>query len=70
MRRFRLYREIDVSGVSGTGIVAEGIQFSSGLLALSFISDKPSVEIHTSIDNLEKIHGHKGKTSLQWIDNE
>lgn len=25
MRRFRLYREVDISGVSGTGIVAEGI---------------------------------------------
>lgn len=30
MRRFELHREEDVSGVSGTGVVAEGVAFSDG----------------------------------------
>ena len=33
-RRFLLLREEDISGVSGTGIVAEGIEFYDGVCAL------------------------------------
>ena len=30
MRNFNLIRHIDVSGLSGTGVVAEGVVFSDG----------------------------------------
>jgi hypothetical protein len=34
MRLFLLIRNEDVSGVSGTGIVAEGVEFSDGTVAM------------------------------------
>lgn len=30
IRTFKLNRKVDVTGVSGTGIVAEGTEFSNG----------------------------------------
>lgn len=33
-RLFTLERTIDITGISGTGIVAEGIQFSDGTVAM------------------------------------
>jgi len=68
-RKFILYRTEDVCGVSGTGKVAEGIQFSSGKCVISWISDTPSVEVYDNIEGIELIHGHHGKTEIRWIDN-
>jgi len=67
-KRFILYREEDVCGVSGTGKVAEGIQFSSNKCVISWISVTPSVEVYDSIDEITRIHGHNGKTEVRWID--
>ena len=68
MRRFNLTRIEDESGVSGTGKVVEGVQFSSGQVALTWLADLTSIAIHESIENVIAIHGHDGKTVLEWID--
>lgn len=68
MRRFKVYRSEDVSGVSGTGVVAEGVEFSNGKVAVSWLGELTSIEIHDSIDNFVTIHGHCGKTSVVWVD--
>lgn len=34
MNRFELVRDVDVTGISGTGVVAEGVEFSDGTVAL------------------------------------
>jgi hypothetical protein len=68
MRRFRLIRSEDVSGVSGTGAVAEGVAFSSGKVALSWRSDVPTVTVYDAIADLERIHGHEGRTRIEWVD--
>jgi hypothetical protein len=68
MRRFRLIRTEDVSGVSGTGAVAEGVAFSSGKVALSWLSDLPTVTVYDAIGDLERIHGHEGRTRIEWLD--
>jgi hypothetical protein len=39
MKRFRLVRDRDVSGVSGTGIVAEGTMFSDGTCVLRWLTE-------------------------------
>lgn len=74
MKRFYLQRNIDASGVSGTGNVAEGCQFDNGWCALVWIvSEKDSDEVHAyyrSIKRLEQIHGHDGATKVVWIDDE
>lgn len=68
MRTFILNRLEDESGISGTGIVAEGIQFSTGKCAIGWCSDSEvnSVAVYNSIDDVRAIHGHDGKTVIEW----
>ncbi len=68
MRTFVLYRHEDVSGVSGTGIVAEGTAFSNGKVAVAWggRANAPSVIVYNSVADVEKVHGHDGKTEIQW----
>lgn len=65
-RAFRLVRHQDVSGVSGTGLVAEGVEFSSGVVALTWLSPWPtSVVFHDrGMASVEAIHGHGGATRI------
>lgn len=67
-RRFLLIRDTDVSGVSGTGIVVEGIEFHDKQCVLSWFGQYHSMEVHTSIEQVMKLHGHGGATRIQWID--
>ena len=70
MRRFYLKREEDPNGVSGTGRVADGVEFENGLCAVTWKSEYPSITIYQSVTVLEKVHTHKGKdpTRLVWVD--
>ena len=61
-------RTKDETGISGTGIVAEGLQFSSKKCVISWLSDTPSIEIYDSIEEVRRIHGHQGETQIKWID--
>jgi hypothetical protein len=68
-RFFVLFRNEDVSGVSGTGVVAEGCVFSNGRVALQWRSNGlESIAIHESIESLEQIHGHGGRTHIMFLD--
>ena len=69
-RRFTLVRYEDESGVSGTGVVAEGVQFSTGRCVLAWLTRYRSLAIYNSIDEIREIHGHDGKTHLSWLDEE
>ena len=68
MKRFLLKRIEDESGVSGVGIVAEGVMFSNGKCALAWVTQFQSVAIYDSITELENIHGHNGKTVIVWME--
>ena len=67
-RMFNLVRDEDVSGVSGTGIVAEGIQFSTGKCVLAWVTQYRSIAVYDSIQELEAIHGHDGRTRIGWLE--
>lgn len=69
-RAFILQRDIDETGVSGTGVVAEGVEFTDGTVALRWISDWPtSVVFHDrGIAAVEAVHGHGGKTRIIWAE--
>lgn len=70
-RRFQLDRSEDVSGTSGTGIVAEGCWFSSGKVVIAWTSKNlRSVTVHDSLAEMEAVHGHDGRTTIKWIDPE
>jgi len=70
MRRFCLYRSVDVTGVSGTGRIAEGVEFSDGRVALKWCSRTPSVIIYMDVADMLRVHGHNGTTTIIWIDGE
>lgn len=68
MRRFVLNRKQDATGVSGTGIVAEGVEFSRGKVALSWLTQYTSIVIYDSMEHVEAIHGHGGMTEIVYSD--
>lgn len=68
VRRFALERHHDESGVSGTGRVAVGVEFSDGQAILKWLTHVNSLSVYPNIEALEKIHGHDGKTQVVWLD--
>lgn len=68
MRRFVLLRAKDVSGTSGTGVVAEGVEFSDGRCSIHRISQLGCVGNYDCMKALLAIHGHDGATTIEWID--
>jgi len=68
MRRFHLHRLEDESGKSGKGIVAEGCVFTDGKVAIRWTSTTPSWIMFDSVEHMERIHGHDGKTKIIWKD--
>lgn len=67
-RAFELVRNEDVSGVSGVGVIADGIQFHSGLVILHWQPPYESTVVWPSLDLLLGAHGHSGKTVVRWLD--
>lgn len=72
-RRFELHRHIDSTGVSGVGVVADGVAFTEAdVVVLRWRGKWPTtVALHErGIESVEAIHGHGGNTKIVWIDEE
>lgn len=68
-KRFHLQRDFDETGVSGTGTVAEGVQFQDGRIAMRWcVNPARSTTAYDTIEHVETIHGHNGKTHVVWLD--
>lgn len=67
-RRFQLYRHTDISHVSGIGIVAWGVQYPDGAVAIRWHGDHPSTVAWDSVEDAIAIHGHSGATEIRWLD--
>lgn len=67
-RQFHLVRLVDVTGVSGTGVVAQGCQFEDGTVVLRWLGENASTVIWDSIKDALKVHGHDGATTVEWIE--
>jgi hypothetical protein len=68
MRRFVLDRREDATGTSGTGVVAEGVEFSNGQCAVHWLSQLETVTVYANARVVERLHGHDGRTSIRWLD--
>jgi hypothetical protein len=68
MRRFHFERLEDASGVSGCGRVAEGVIFSNGKVAVEWLSAHASTNLYDSLEDVEFIHGHQGRTKIIFDD--
>lgn len=67
-RRFYLQRTKDISGMSGEGRVAEGVEFPDGTAVMRWNGDTASTAVYRDIYDLERIHGHEGSTEVVWVD--
>ncbi|MGW5529431.1 hypothetical protein [Streptomyces xanthochromogenes] len=67
-RRFHLLRHRDVSGISGTGIVALGVRWPDGTASVRWLGDKPSTVHWDHFTDAEAVHGHAGATEIVWDD--
>ena len=61
---FELVRDEDESGVSGTGVVAEGVILDHGACVVTWFNSL-TVSVYTSPWEVIDIHGHGGKTRLR-----
>ena len=60
MRTFELHRDTDVSGVSGTGVVAEGVEFADGTTVVRWLRAgttrpemvNPTTVVHPDLANV------------------
>ena len=68
MRRFVLDRAEDATGTSGTGVVAEGLQFSNGQVVIHWLSQLEAINVYANAVVLERLHGHFGRTVVRWLD--
>lgn len=69
MRTFKVIRTEDVSGVSGIGVVAEGVVFPSGICVVEWRGENASIDINKNgVESWLKIHGHEGRTKIQFND--
>jgi hypothetical protein len=64
MKLFELRRDEDETGVSGTGVVAQGVIFDNGRCSMTWLTDHTSTAVYESIDDVKAIHGHQGKTRV------
>jgi hypothetical protein len=65
-----MVRTEDVAGASGTGVVADGVEFEDGTTVIRWRTEFRSTAVYGSVVDLETIHGHEGRTYLSWIDEE
>lgn len=73
-RAFIVQRDEDPSGVSGTGVVAEGVQFSDGWAVTHWLGGPPKYQPKTEVwhnkgtEPFEDISGHGGRTRIVFAD--
>lgn len=66
--QFQLRRLRDVTGVSGEGVVAEGVQFPDGTAVVRWIvGPENSTVLWDSVTAAMVVHGHDGNTVLEWL---
>jgi hypothetical protein len=68
LRRFILLRVEDVSGSSGTGVVARGVQWVCGKQEQVVLFFADSFKVFPDMETMERIHSHEGRTRFHWQD--
>lgn len=69
MKTFTLRRSHDETGVSGTGVVLEGVQFTDGHIAVRWRGEITSTSFWESLNKFLEIHvaSHpRNRSVLQW----
>ena len=78
-RLFQVVREADITGVSGTGVVADGVEFPDGTAVVRWRELEPgnpnyergvraTTVVFPNVRAVEALHGHSGATRLAFTD--
>lgn len=70
MRLFQLNRRRDPSGISGVGVVAQGVEFDDGSVVIRWLPKpglSPTTVVHYDIASVHALHGHDGGTRVEWV---
>lgn len=67
-RRFHPQRTTDITGVSGTGRVANGVLWPDGTASVRWVGERPSTVTWDRLADAEHVHGHGGHTRIVWDD--
>jgi hypothetical protein len=74
-RTFVLYRDQDITGISGTGPVADGAVYPDGTTVVRWRDlggpaaargVRPTTVVFESVAAVEALHGHGGATRIVW----
>lgn len=68
MIRFQLHRDEDPTGLSGTGIVADGVLFDDQACVIKWRGELTAIAVWPHIDHAIRVHGHGGATRFVFID--
>jgi len=61
---YKLMRGKDISGVSGTGLVAWATEYPNGLTTVCWNGIIKSVVVYNTLEEAIQIHGHNGATEF------
>lgn len=64
MRLFQLHRDRDLTGYSGTGVVADGVVWPDGSVSMRWRGPIRTTVDASSLDDIQTIHGHDGATRV------
>jgi hypothetical protein len=67
-RLFELHRDRDVTGVSGCGAVADGVEFPDDTVVIRWRGSRGSTVVWATIADAVAVHGHDGATRVVWLD--
>jgi hypothetical protein len=67
---FLLIRKRDETGISGKGIVAHGVVFHSGRVALEWLRPPYTIGLYGSIQEMIQVHGHGGNTRVRFCNDQ
>jgi len=70
---FTVCRQADETGVSGAGVIIEGVQYATGQVVLHWLTPPPigSIAIFASLSDFKKVHINPhptNKTIITWSD--
>lgn len=64
VRLFQLHRDQDLTGYSGTGVVADGVVWPDGSVSMRWRGPIRTTVDASSLDDIQTIHGHDGATRV------
>jgi hypothetical protein len=67
LRVYDFVRTHDVSGVSGTGVVAQVVEFSNGRAVMNWTREPHATTVYLSLSDLLSVHGHGGASKLVQV---